>query len=165
MINDIELRRDCCCFTGHLPEKLQSSASAIQGALSGEIDQAIAEGYTIFISGMARGTDLWAADLVLKAREKNPSIQLFCAIPYDRFAEKWPPDWQTLYYRVLTQTDDLKVFYPYFTYAAFQVRNRWMVDRSSRIIAVYNGAQGGTRHTLRYAEKRRTEIRCIRDCV
>jgi hypothetical protein len=28
-----------------------------------------------------------------------------------------------------------------------------MVDRSARVIAVYNGASGGTRNTIKYAEK------------
>ena len=34
-------------------------------------------------------------------------------------------------------------------------RNQYMVDRSSRLIAVYNGVpKGGTCQTLRYAMKR-----------
>ena len=161
MINNIESLYNCCCFTGHRPEKLHADKTTIQAELKREIYEAVQDGFKIFISGMARGIDLWAADLVLEVRKSYPDIQLFCAIPYDRFADKWPPLWQNLYYRVLAQTDDLKIFYPYFTYAAFQVRNRWMVDHSSRIIAVYNGSTGGTYNTLQYARRRHIEIRDI----
>ncbi|MDY5774050.1 MAG: hypothetical protein SPK32_11530, partial [Bacteroidaceae bacterium] len=35
----------------------------------------------------------------------------------------------------------------------FQIRNEWMVDRSARVIAVYNGEAGGTRNTIAYANK------------
>ena len=35
---------------------------------------------------------------------------------------------------------------------AYQMRNEWMVDRSSRVIAVYNyGVEGGTKNTVEYA--------------
>lgn len=36
---------------------------------------------------------------------------------------------------------------------AYQRRNEWMVDRSSRVIAVYNGEPSGTRNTINYAKK------------
>ena len=41
--------------------------------------------------------------------------------------------------------------------ACFQIRNEWMVDRSARVIAVYNGEPGGTRNTIEYAEKNKVE--------
>ena len=40
----------------------------------------------------------------------------------------------------------------------FQQRNVWMVDRSNRLIAYYNGAPGGTRNTIEYAEKKGVEV-------
>ena len=40
----------------------------------------------------------------------------------------------------------------------FQQRNVWMVDRSNRVIAYYNGIAGGTRNTIKYAKKREIEI-------
>ena len=36
---------------------------------------------------------------------------------------------------------------------AYQRRNEWMVDHSSRVIAVHNGEPGGTRNTINYAKK------------
>ena len=54
-----------------------------------------------------------------------------------------------------------KIFSPKFTYAAFQIRNRWMVDHAVRLIAVYNGTPGGTRNTLAYAQKKSIALRII----
>ena len=42
--------------------------------------------------------------------------------------------------------------------AAFQQRNEWMVDHSSRLIAIYNGTPGGTRNTIEYAKQKKLEI-------
>ena len=37
--------------------------------------------------------------------------------------------------------------------ACFQIRNEWMVNHSSRVIAVFNGEMGGTKNTIDYASK------------
>lgn len=157
---DIEQRMSRACFTGHRPEKLKTDAAQIIVALAAEIDSAIADGVTEYISGMARGTDLWAASLVLERKRDNPAIKLICAIPYEGFETGWAEEWQRMYREACAQADEIKVFYPRFTYASFQERNRWMVDHSARIIAVFNGEKGGTKNTLAYAQKHDTRV-CI----
>ena len=152
------LRR--CCFTGHRPEKLTADSEAIKALLAAEIDAAIADGITVFITGMARGVDMWAAELVLARRATNPGVTLSCAIPYEGFEKKWADTWRDLYQSILAQANGSKVFQPRFTYASFQERNRWMVDHSERVIAVFNGEKGGTKNTLDYARKAGVRV-CI----
>ena len=41
---------------------------------------------------------------------------------------------------------------------AFFKRNEWMVDRASRLIAVFTGAPGGTKKTIEYAKMKEIEI-------
>ena len=55
-----------CCFTGHRPEKLSLSETEVKPLLEKAIDTAIQNGYTTFITGMAPGVDIWAAEIVLK---------------------------------------------------------------------------------------------------
>lgn len=43
--------------------------------------------------------------------------------------------------------------------ASYQIRNKWMVDHSARVIAIYNGASGGTAKTIAYAEKNGVDVR------
>ena len=45
---------------------------------------------------------------------------------------------------------------------AYQLRNEWMVDHSSKCIAVYNGTAAGTRNTIRYAKKNKLFVKYVR---
>lgn len=150
-----------CCFTGHRPEKLQKSVHSIRAALQNEIEFALSDGYTIFLTGMSRGVDLWAAELVLKYRCIHPPIKLFCAIPFCGFEKNWSKEWQSQYCRVLSQADRHRFFSPSFCYASYHERNRWMVDHSSRVIGVYRSGTGGTFQTLAYAKEQNRTLRIL----
>lgn len=150
-----------CCFTGHRPEKLSIREKEIKAALQIEIQTAIADSITTFISGMARGVDLWAAQLVLEFKKVSPNIKLLCAVPYEGFERKWSPLWRQQYYGVMAAADYVKIFNPSFTYTSFQERNRWMVDHSDCVIAVYNGERGGTHNTIEYAKQQKVRVRMI----
>lgn len=107
---------------------------------------------------MARGTDIWAAEVVLKVREEMQNVKLVCASPYPNFECRWGEEWKKRYQSIIEKADYVqfinKEYYP----SCFQARNEWMVDRSSKVIAIYNGSSGGTRNTLMYAKKRGVPI-------
>lgn len=161
-MTDEEKRQHRCCFTGHRPEKLTQSKRQVCEQLKKEILQAIADGFYVFITGMSRGVDLWAAELVIKAKRKNKDIKLVCESPYVGFEDKWDYEWYSLYHNdnVLNKADFIKFVSPCYDLSCFQKRNMWMIDRSARIIAVYNGEKGGTRNAINYAQKQGIEI-CI----
>ena len=123
----------------------------IKAALEQKVRAAIEEGYQTFISGMARGVDIWAAETVLRLRAGGQPIRLVCAVPYKGFETRWSAAWQVRYHRILSGADWVQYICPRYSPDCFQIRNQWMVDRSARIIAVYNGARGGTQNTLKYA--------------
>lgn len=151
MKTESKLREHRCCFTGHRPEKLTISEHEIKAALESKIQAAIADGYQTFISGMARGVDLWAAEIVLRLRAEGLPIHLVCASPYEGFENRWRAEWRELYRRIWAKADFVKYICTGYSPACFQIRNEWMVDRSARVIAVYNGTSGGTCNTLKYA--------------
>lgn len=157
MATEAELRLHRCCFTGHRPEKLARSEAEIKKDLETAILQAIDDGFVTFITGMARGVDIWAGEIVLRLRQVNPSIHLIAASPYQGFESRWSADWQRRYNAVLEQADLVRFICKGYSKACFQIRNEWMVDRSARVIAVYNGESGGTRNTIEYAEKNKVE--------
>lgn len=159
--NENELRKNRCCFTGHRPEKLDCTQDVITAELDDSINEAISDGFYTFISGMSRGIDLWAAQLVIAKREHDSRIKLVCAIPYKNFEKRWSKQWQQIYNSVLTSADMVKIFSEAFSYQAIYERNHWMVNHSSRIIAVYNGSSGGTRNTILYAKQLELDIRYI----
>ena len=136
-----DLKRHRCCFTGHRPEKLGISEIRAKVLLKSAIQQAISDGYVTFISGMARGIDLWAAEIVIEEREKNDNIHLVCVSPFNGFEMRWSEQDKTTYYSIMEQADLVKYISQHYYKACFQVRNEWMVDRVSRVIAAYNGTK------------------------
>lgn len=153
-----EKRQRRCCFTGHRPEKLMDSEDEIKRGLARAIEAALAAGKRTFITGMARGTDIYAGELVLQYRDADPSIHLICALPHPDFEKRWSGQWQQRYRAILQKADLIKEVCPSFSMASYQKRNEWMVDRSSMVIAVFNGESGGTKNTIDYAEAHGVEV-------
>lgn len=147
------MRQNCCCFTGHRPEKLQWDEQTVVNALESEIYQAITDGFTTFLTGMARGVDIWAGETVLRLRAAGAPIHLICASPYAGFERRWSNNWQHRYNAIMQAADHVEFICPHYSRSCFQIRNVWLVDHSARVIAVYNGQSGGTRNTLQYAKK------------
>ena len=141
------------CFTGHRPEKLTRDEMLIKKDLEKEIRQAIADGKNVFITGMARGVDIWAAEIVLKLRDAGQPLKLVCACPYDGFEQGWRKEWQKQYRAILAVSDFVKYVCPSYSRSCFQIRNEWMVNHASRVIAVFNGEKSGTKNTIDYATK------------
>ena len=139
LMTEIEMRMHRVCFTGHRPEKLNITERKVKCALLSEITRAVQDGFNVFISGMARGVDIWAADIVLELRETFPNIKLICAIPYKGFEKQWSNKWQKQYSEIVSRADLVKFICPKFSYSSYQIRNEWMVNHSARVIAVWNG--------------------------
>ena len=157
-MTEAEKRLHRCCFTGHRPEKLDHSESVVKEALENEILKAISDGLNVFITGMARGLDIWAAEIVLRLRSEGQPIRLICASPYNGFEKNWNSDWQDRYNAILREADLVRYITPGYSRACFQERNEWMVNHSARVIAAYNGRAGGTRNTIDYANKVRVPV-------
>lgn len=157
-MSEAEKRKHRLCFTGHRPNKLHSDEATVRTILEGSIDAAIKDGFVTFITGMAQGVDIWAAEIVLERKAKNPEIRLICALPHPDFGRRWSADWTSRHQAILERADLIRVICPAFSWECFQTRNEWMVDHSARVIAIYNGASGGTAKTIRYAEQNGVEV-------
>ena len=161
MATEAEKRKYRCCFTGHRPQKIKRPEWLVKLALEKEIKRAIKDGFTVFISGMAQGVDIWAAEIVLRLRSQGQPIRLICASPFEGFEKRWDSEWQSRYNEILAAADYVTFVSQKYSPACFQIRNEWMVDRSSRVIAVYNGQAGGTRNTICYADRQSIPVRSI----
>lgn len=160
-MNELELRNRRCCFTGHRPEKLKRSEEEIKKGLEEAILKAINDGYTTFITGMARGVDIWAGQIVLMLRQSNPDLHLIAALPYPGCDSRWSANWKSQYAEVLSTANLVEYISPGYSMASFQKRDEWMVDHSAKVIAVYDGMPGGTKNTIDYAMKRGIDISYI----
>lgn len=129
-------RKQTLCFTGHRPEKLKIAEEVVIGELKNAISVSYQAGYRTFISGMARGVDIWAAQLVLKIRKDWPEVSLICAIPYPGFEQRWSQSWQEQYCALLDAADEIVFIAQHHNRWIYQKRNEWMCDHAGRVIAV-----------------------------
>ena len=154
-------REHCCCFTGHRPEKLTIPEARLAVLLEAEIKRAVDQQFTTFITGMAKGTDLIAAEIVLRLQEEDPRLRLVAALPYPNFGRRWGGGWSERFRHVLDAADQLECVCESSSRSAYQLRNEWMVSHSTLVIAVFNGRSGGTKNTLDFARKRRVSCAII----
>ena len=147
-----------CCFTGHRPEKLpwgddetDGRCAALKKKLQDAVEAAYDEGMRHFICGMARGCDLYFAEAVLSLREARGDVSLEAAVPCPSQANSWPRADQVRRRRILAACDLETLVQDHYSPGCMTRRNRYMVDHSAMVIAVYDGAPGGTRQTLEYA--------------
>ncbi|MBR0302267.1 MAG: DUF1273 family protein, partial [Clostridia bacterium] len=77
-----------CCFSGHRPHKLGCPENVVKELLRTQIQKAISDGCSTFITGMAPGVDLWAGEIVIEEKKASSDIKLICAIPYPEFCGK-----------------------------------------------------------------------------
>ena len=150
-----------CCCTGHRPKGFpfeygvdKQKHNEYLLALEEKIKSVITQyGITNFISGMALGVDLDFAEIVLKLRNKYP-ITLECAIPCPNQTLKWKDADKLRYESILKRADKITLISLNYSPDCMLKRNRYMVDKSHLIIAVFNGIeQGGTWYTINYAIK------------
>ena len=148
-----------CCFTGHrdLDEKnmLLATCSVIT-----EGEKLYKKGITNFICGGALGFDMAAAQGILKLKAEHPDILLTIAQPCIDYNIGWKEKDKQTYAEIFDRSDEIIIVSPcrYFN-GCMQVRDKYLVDNSSYLIAWYDGRnEGGTLYTLNCARKCGLEV-------
>lgn len=158
-----------CCFTGHRNQKLpwgfnennERYFTAKQNTKE-EIVKAIQNGYNYFHCGMALGFDVMVAEIILELKKEYPNIVLECDIPCKDQEKKWIKSQQERYNNILKLADKVVFFHEFYVDGCMQERNRYMVDNSTMLIALYNGRHGGTKQTIDYAKEKGLQIIIIK---
>ena len=158
-----------CAITGHRPKsfpwKYNETAPdcvLLKETLAAQIKLLADSGVTDWLSGMALGVDLWCAQIVLSLKEKNPALRLHCILPREGQEVKWPKAEQEQYHSILKRADEVVYVSRDYHPDCMLERNRYMVDRASILLAVYNGTyRSGTAMTVRYAKEQGTKIMII----
>ena len=153
-----ELRSHRCCFTGHRPQYLRRPQGEIQADLEKAIRGAIMEGYTTFITGMSRGVDIMAGEIVCKLKTSYPQLKLIAAVPFAGCEDLWGPYWKLRYKALLEHADYVKYISSRYSVDVYEKRNHWMVEKSAKVIAVFNGKRSGTMFTIQYAQERHVPV-------
>ncbi len=162
-------KEQTCCFTGSRPQNLpcgfheeRPNCIRLKDLLYQEIEALITQqNVSHFISGMALGVDQWAAEAVLELKKTYPYITLEVAIPCETQMVNWRVDQQERYFSITSRSDKETMLQRAYTKDCMQKRNRYMVDSSQIVLAVWAGKPGGTGNTVRYAQQLGKQIVCI----
>lgn len=151
-------RQTSCCFTGHRPGKLpwkydesDSRCLSLKRRIADAAEAAYAEGFRHFLCGMAMGCDLYFCECVLALRQRFPDVTVEAVIPCPTQSDAWPPDQRKRYAGLVAACDLETLVSACYTPSCMLRRDRYMVDRSSLLIAAFDGTPGGTRYTVEYA--------------
>lgn len=100
------------------------------------------------IVGMALG---W--DIALGIAAIQLGIPLIAAIPFKGQERLWNSEDKYLYYIVLEQSSESVIICDGgYEARKLMLRNKWMVDNCTRLVALYDGSQaGGTANCIKYA--------------
>lgn len=157
-------------FTGHRTSKLphdlvNERLDKLIRKLKTAIYTLYQDGYTVFYSGMCQGVDLWAAKCVLELKRVRPEVKLICAIPFSSHASLVKGADKLLYDEILNGADESVILKNTVSRSemprAFNDRNRYMIEHSDALIAVYDlksGQTGGTANTIKMAQNKGMRI-------
>lgn len=158
-------------FTGYRTQKLSfgsdlthPDAINLKIALSKEYEKLIINGFKYFYTGGALGSDLMAAEVILELKKRHIDLELqhILCLPCQNHCDRWSEE---NIRRLEKIKNESTVFYVsdrnYFT-GCMQIRNRFMIDSSAIVIAVYDGQNGGTKSTIEYARKKQRKLIIIR---
>ena len=141
-------REHTVCFTGH---RAINRNDAALSRLDELLTLLYAQGFRDFLCGGALGFDLFAAERVVRLREKHPDVRLIFCLPCADQSSKWKRADCSRYERLLYLSDETRVLSPRYYDGCMQSRNAYMVDRSSLCVAYMALLHGGTLSTVRYA--------------
>lgn len=157
-------RETTCSFTGHRPEKLpwrgdesDPRCLALKERLAAAVEDAYDRGMRHFLCGMARGADFYFCDAVLELRERRSGVTLEAVIPCEEQTARWSERERERWFSLVERCDGETMLQHHYDKGCMLRRNRYLVDHSSMLIAVYDGMLGGTMYTLSYAMKRGLE--------
>lgn len=142
-------------FTGHRDFDLTSNVSQLYK----ELKKVVKSESVTFLSGMAMGFDLAAAEAVLELRKVSPNIKLKCVIPFRDQAKYFSDDDLRRYNRVVSEADEVVVLEQEYSKLTYMRRNDFLADNSDMIITYFNSIdKGGTAYTIKRARRRKIPI-------
>lgn len=140
-------------FTGH---RFYNGESREE--LMAKIRELHARGFRVFLSGMAVGFDMAAAEAVLACRESCRDIRLVAVVPFLGQEQRFTQRDKARFASILKRADEVKTLSMGYHSGVYTIRNNYLVDNCRVLVAWYDGSAGGTRYTLHRAIDRGREV-------
>jgi uncharacterized phage-like protein YoqJ len=156
--------RQIFAATGHRPDKLGGYSLSVHNRLV-KLAKRYLQSHRPYkaISGMALGWDQAFAQACI-----DLEIPFEAAIPFEGQEKRWPRDSQIYYNDLLTQAKSIHIVgtakpeAPMYQIAKLmQERNRYMVLHCTRLIALWDGTEGGTANCIRFARANHKKCKIV----
>ncbi len=146
-------RQRTVAFTGH-----RSYRGEADRQLRNAIEQLYAAGKRVFLSGMAVGFDLAAAGQVAACRRRHPDIRLVAVVPFAGQERRFGAEERRRYEQLIEAADERIILSERYHKGCYAVRNDFLVERASTLVAWYGTEAGGTRYTVSRALREGREV-------
>ena len=84
----------------------QPGKQEVRQQVRGKIRLLFSLGFRKFVSGMALGFDMLAAEEVIKLKEELKGVKLVAVVPYRGQSGRWAPHQRERYQRILNEVDE-----------------------------------------------------------
>ena len=153
-------RDKAVCFSGHRPEKIPSQddtlnivTTALKSMIYTNSIDTINLGCNSFITGLARGVDLWAGEIIIELKNTGYDINLIAASPHKGHGENFEGYDKWLLGNILHNADEIVYVSEHYHKLCMKMRNEYMINNSAYLIAAVSDYKSGTGQTIRLAEK------------
>lgn len=158
-----------CGVTGHRPSgfyfarnESERAFTEYKAELYRTAEDLVLLGYDKFISGMADGADTDFAEAVILLKKKYSRITLEAALPCPIYIPKKYTPFHKRRDSLLRACDTVSTVSDRYYRGCMSKRNKYIVDSSDLILAIWNGARsGGTWNTIEYSRNCRRQIKYI----
>lgn len=146
-------RAHTVAFTGH-----RSYSEEAKSELEITIKSLYDRGFRQFMSGMAAGFDMSAAEAVLSLKQRCADVRLVAVVPFTDHAKRFSGELKEQYDAIIASSDEVVVVSDDYSAWCYHLRNDFLVDNSSYVVAYYDGSNGGTRYTVKRAHSKHIPV-------
>lgn len=154
-------KKTAVAFTGHRHNRITTDINALSDMVFDTISDLYSDlGYRSFISGMAEGFDLIAAEQVMKLKRVHDDVRLIAVIPYRKQNNGFSDSDKRTYAQILRMADETVILSEGYYNGCFLRRNDYMLDNASYVVSYFNNhIGGGTYYTVQRAIQRDMPIK------
>lgn len=119
------------------------------------ISSLIADGVRSFSVVLDPGFGLYAAEMVNRLRGADPSVELYCYIPFEELAVQWPPELRERFFRAAALSTEADTVSPHRTDDCTLEAYFRAVDDADMVLTVSRGKMKGIEQAaaLKYARR------------
>lgn len=89
-----------------------------------------------------------------REEKQNDELCLICAVPHPGFVRRKSAREAKRYSSIIRHADRIPTICSRYSSACYRRRNKFMVDMSGLVIAVWSGVPSGTKNTINYAAQK-----------